>query len=372
MMPLPQRSTMDTSFEQARDRFLAGVAHYEAGRLQEAEQQFAAALALAPGRPSVLTNLGAVRLKLGRPDDALDLLLQAIDQEPGNAEALGHAATALAELGRLDDAVAMFDRALAIEPRRPALWTLRGTALKERGQDAAAAASFREALARGGDAQLNGFYLAGLAGTQPPSTAPRQYVESLFDGYAGHFDTHLVQALRYDAPRRLADGLAARGRRFRSALDLGCGTGLCGPHLRALADRVTGVDLSRNMLDKAQALGIYDTLVQADVLAYLAAAREPVDLVMAADVFIYVGALDGVFREVARLLPHGGSFCFTVEEATAGELELRPSLRYAHSEGLLRRLADANGLRVGSLERGTVREEQRAPIPGLFAWLEKG
>ncbi|RYY89395.1 MAG: methyltransferase domain-containing protein, partial [Comamonadaceae bacterium] len=183
---------------------------------------------------------------------------------------------------------------------------------------------------------------------------------------------HLVQALRYDAPRRLADGLAARGRRFRSALDLGCGTGLCGPHLRALADRVTGVDLSRNMLDKAQALGIYDTLVQADVLAYLAAAREPVDLVMAADVFIYVGALDGVFREVARLLPDGGSFCFTVEEATAGELELRPSLRYAHSEDLLRRLADANGLRVGSLERGTVREEQRAPIPGLFTWLEKG
>ncbi|RYY69160.1 MAG: tetratricopeptide repeat protein, partial [Comamonadaceae bacterium] len=40
---------MDTSFEQARDLFLAGVAHYEAGRLQEAEQQFAAALALAPG-----------------------------------------------------------------------------------------------------------------------------------------------------------------------------------------------------------------------------------------------------------------------------------------------------------------------------------
>jgi Flp pilus assembly protein TadD len=57
---------MDTVLEQARTLFLEGVAHYEAGRLPQAEQKFSAALSLAPGRPSVLTNLGAVRLKLGR------------------------------------------------------------------------------------------------------------------------------------------------------------------------------------------------------------------------------------------------------------------------------------------------------------------
>ncbi|HEY0824257.1 MAG TPA: tetratricopeptide repeat protein, partial [Ramlibacter sp.] len=78
---------MDSQLERAKALFLGGVAHYGAGRLPEAERDFAAALALAPGRPSVLTNLGAVRLKLGRVAEALQLLQQALAQEPDNAEA---------------------------------------------------------------------------------------------------------------------------------------------------------------------------------------------------------------------------------------------------------------------------------------------
>ena len=66
-----------------------------------------------------------------------------------------------------------------------------------------------------------------------------------------------------------------------------------------------------------------------------------------------------------------GRFAFTVEESLGAELELRPSLRYAHSEAGLRRLADANGFRIAALEHRPVREDQRQPIPGLFFWLEK-
>ena len=40
---------MDSRFEQARP-CSCGVAHYQAGRLEQAERQFAGALALAPGR----------------------------------------------------------------------------------------------------------------------------------------------------------------------------------------------------------------------------------------------------------------------------------------------------------------------------------
>lgn len=363
---------MDLPLVQARACFLAGIAHYEAGRLAEADREFTAALALAPGRPSVLTNLGAVRLKLGRHEEALGLLREALAQEPDNAEALGHCAAALAERGEPIEALALFDRALELEPSRAALWTLRGTVLRELGRAPEAAASFRQALERGGDPELHRYYLAGLAGLPPPPNAPRHYVEALFDGYAEQFDAHLVQALRYDAPRRLTQRLAASGRRLRHALDLGCGTGLCGPFLRELATSVTGIDLSRNMLDKAQALGVYDTLLQADVAEYLAAAQETFDLVIAADVFIYVGALEQVFRHVARVLAPGGTFCFTLEESQDGpDLALRSSLRYAHSEGYVRRLARDNGLRLDAIERSPVREEQRQPIPGLFMWLSK-
>ncbi|HET8746671.1 MAG TPA: tetratricopeptide repeat protein, partial [Ramlibacter sp.] len=310
---------MAVDFEQARAFFAEGVAAYEAGRLADAERQFAAALALAPGRPSVLSNLGAVRLKLGRPGEALPLLQEALAQEPANAESLGHCGTALAELGRTREALDHFDRALAADARSPALWTLRGNALKELGRAQEAAQSFREALARGGDPELLRYYLAGIEGGDAPPRPPVQYVEALFDGYAAQFDEHLVQTLRYDAPRVLTERLAASGQRWRHALDLGCGTGLCGPFLRAMADRVTGVDLSTRMLEKAGALGLYDALVQGDVVDFLAQSQDVFDLVVAADVFIYVGAVDEVFRLLAQRMPGGGSFCFTVEESQGAE-----------------------------------------------------
>ena len=92
---------------------------------------------------------------------------------------------------------------------------------------------------------------------------------------------------------------------------------------------------------------------------------------LAADVFIYVGALDEVFAALAQRMQPGAVFAFTVEESADGEVVLRPSLRYAHSEAGIR-----GGLRghmdsVDALERRPVREEQRQPIPGLFFWLKK-
>lgn len=362
---------MDSHFEQARALFLSGVEHYQAGRLEQAERQFAAALSLMPGRPSVLTNLGAVRLKLGRTEEALSLLQEALAQEPGNAEALGHCGTALAELGRPADAVAHFDRALAADPRPPALWTLRGTALRELGRPQEAAASFREALARGGDPELLNYYLAAVEPVAAPRRPPRHYVEALFDGYADAFDGHLQRSLRYDAPQVLVPRIA-EGRHFAHALDLGCGTGLCGPLLRPHARHLTGVDLSANMLEKAAARGVYDTLEQSDVADFLGESSAQYDAVVAADVFGYVGALDEVFRLLALRMPAGGALAFTVEESEEGELVLRPSLRYAHSEAGLRRLAQQHGFQVRALERRALREDRGRPIPALFAWLEKG
>lgn len=364
---------MDSSstFEQARTFFLEGVAHHQAGRLPLAEQKFAAALALVPGRPSVLTNLGVVRLALGKTEEALGLLQEALAQEPDNVEALGHCGAALAELGQLQQALPLFERVLALDPARTGAWTLRGNVLRELGRHDEAAACYREALARGGDPQLHRYYLAGLAAAQAPQNAPRHYVQALFDGYAERFDEHVLQSLHYQAPRLLLEPVARSGHRSEHALDLGCGTGLCGQYLRPIAQRVTGIDLSANMLQKAQGLGVYDELQQADVLEFLRTTRERYDLVVAADVFIYVGALDGVFAELAHVMPAQGRFCFSVEESQHEDLVLRPSLRYAHSEASLRGLAERCGFSASRIERGPVREDQGRPIAGMYVWMER-
>ncbi len=204
--------------------------------------------------------------------------------------------------------------------------------------------------------------------------APGHYVETLFDDYAEQFDAHLVGTLGYRAHDTLVKHLAALGRGpFRSTLDLGCGTGLCAPLLKPMTQRLEGVDLSSLMLDKAQALGLYDRLVHADIVDHLQGTDERYDLVTAADVFIYVGDLEPVFAALGRTLEANGLFCFSAECAAdeAVDFELLPSLRYAHSERYLRALAERHGFDLLQLIRAPIREDQREPIHGMYVYLAR-
>ena len=92
---------------------------------------------------------------------------------------------------------------------------------------------------------------------------------------------------------------------------------------------------------------------------------------MAADVFIYVGDLDAILRSARRILAAGGCLAFTVELAGEGsDIQLLPSLRYAHSEAYVRRVADAAGFANVRISRAPIRREQGTPIAGLYVYLE--
>ncbi|MBC5765069.1 methyltransferase [Ramlibacter albus] len=363
----------DAAFEQARELFAQGVQHTEAGRLEEAERSFAAALALVPRRASTQSNLAVVRMRLGRAGEALPLLDDALELEPGNLDTLGLRALVLAEIGRHPEALAAFDRVLAARPEAGTLWMQRGTLLVEMGRPLEAAESYRKALAHGADPELAGYYLAALTGGETPPAPPRDYVEGLFDKYADDFEVNLVKDLRYQAPTVLANRLAAMQRRFANALDLGCGTGLCGRMAKPMMARLEGVDISARMLEKAAETRAYDSLVHADIVEFLRTAQGPYDLVISADVFIYVGALEEVFERVAACMAPGGVFCFSVEEPAEGEpaLALRASRRYAHSQAYIRELADRNGFSLQGMQRAPIREDKHKPIAGLYFWLER-
>lgn len=384
----------------ARAHFMRGLDHLQAGRMAQAEPEFAAALALAPGRPSVLLNLAATRLALGRPAEALTLLDELLAQQGDDLEALGHRGLALVrlqrpaeagpmferitqldpqradawyhlgqvlqQLGASERALAAFDRCVALRPAHGPSWSQRAQVLRELGRDAEAAEGFERALALGDDAALNGYFLAALRGDRVPPAPPRDYVQRLFDDYAPDFDHHLVDTLGYCAPEVLSRLLVTVGARG-AVLDLGCGTGLCAPLLRPLADPLHGLDLSRPMLDAAAARGLYDALWQGDVAEHLAATERRYDVLVAADVFIYVGALEAVFAGARRVLRPGGWFAFSVEPAASG-LQLQPSLRYAHGDDHVQALAAAQGFGVRQVERGALRRDERHTVAGRY-WL---
>jgi predicted TPR repeat methyltransferase len=211
-----------------------------------------------------------------------------------------------------------------------------------------------------------------VTGGAAPAQAPPAYVRGLFDGYAAGFDEHLVEVLHYRAPQLIAQQVAAlaaaAGRPFGAALDLGCGTGLCAPLLAPHVAQLDGIDLSPTMLVQARTRGIYRHLVQADIAEHLQQCAERYQLLVAADVFIYIGALDGVFGGARRVLQPGGVLCCSVERAgDAEDFVLQPSARYAQSRRYLQALAARHGFDVRAIDEQAIREDQRRPVAGLIA-----
>ena len=278
---------------------------------------------------------------------------------------------ALQHLARPLDALGAYERALALNPQLGPAWTLRGHLLRQAGRLADASVCFNNAIGCGEEFASHQYFLGALGLGALPESAPPAFVRALFDEYAGHFDGDLVGTLRYRGHEQVCGPLAAlHPAPFASALDLGCGSGLAAPLLRPASARLAGVDLSPRMVERAAATRLYDELHLAEAVAHLHMTPTRHDLVVACDVFIYLGNLEPVFDGVARVLTPGGVFAFTVEagEADAG-YDLLPTLRYAHSEDYLRELAQARALRVMRCARAPLREGHGEAIVGLTMHL---
>src|SRR5262245_26546221 len=100
--------------EQAKTLFLQGVMEFEAKQYETALDRFKAALALAPGRPSVLQNLGATLFQLGRNAEAIPVLDQATKANPEHGDSWLYLGLALQRNARWPEASAALERALQL------------------------------------------------------------------------------------------------------------------------------------------------------------------------------------------------------------------------------------------------------------------
>jgi predicted TPR repeat methyltransferase len=221
-----------------------------------------------------------------------------------------------------------------------------------------------------------------LSGLNPEHPAD-EYVRQTFDQYAATFDQALVANLQYRVPRELVGALLA-GKLTRArpwdVLDLGCGTGLVGTEISSHSRSLVGVDLSRNMIERARERQVYSELMCCDISTALCnASARSVDVVTAADVFIYVGKLDSVIAEVRRVLRPGGLFAFSAESADEQAATYTSSLqdgyvlsatgRYLHTSAYLEGLSVRNHFDAILMRRTQIRLEGPRPVIGwLLVW----
>ena len=179
-------------------------------------------------------------------------------------------AKAAAAHGDWTAAAELFEQTLEQAPNWAAAWFALGETREKLGDLDAAAQAFHATLeADPADAQGARARLALIGREDVPDTLPPAYVARLFDNYAWRFDKHLIKNLGCRAPALIAKAVSAVAldRRFASALDLGCGTGLMGEALRDRVERLAGVDLSAAMIAKARERGVYDEFNIGDAVA---------------------------------------------------------------------------------------------------------
>ena len=383
---------------------LLGVIQWQAGRRDNALELIRRAIAIQPRYAEAHYNLGNALLGKGMWDEAIAAFGRAVALKPGFWKAHVDLASALHQQGRLDEAIAAWKQVVALKGDDPANHMSLGNCLMEKecldeaiaayrqcialnpgdwnpyyalgktleiqGKIAEATAAFQAARERAPTGTVSGYYLAALGGVEAPPASPREYLIDYFDAYAGHFDQHLVKRLEYRGPQLLLDAVtAAAPKPDLDILDLGCGTGLCGALFRPMARRLIGVDLSPRMIEKARQRGDYDELREMDLTVALEERPRSVDLILAADVFIYVGRLDEVIESAARALRPAGLFAFTIESLDAGDYCLRPTRRYAQSLAYIRRLAMLCRFTEVSAQPAVLRKNLDQPVDGFVIVL---
>lgn len=285
------------------------------------------------------------------------------------------------DLQRSGDLVAaedLFVQATDLAPGFATAWFTLGEVREQLGDRNGAILAFRNAEAtdpgdrNGAGLRLMRLGAADLAGMRPT------YVKALFDQYAPRFDKALLDDLGYRGPALLLAAVvtarteAGRPATFGRVIDLGCGTGLAARAFSPISDEIVGIDLSPKMIERARLTGLYAELVVAEIVEGLRGMPNvSADLVLAADVMVYVHDMAPLLAEVARVLAPGGMFAFTVESHAGVGVMLGEGLRYIHTASGVRALIDAAGLTLERIDAASSRNEGGAQVPGLVVIASK-
>ncbi len=361
-----------------------GIVLQVLGRLEDAEASYNKAIAIKPAYVEAHNNLGNTLKELGRLEDAEASYNKAIAINPNYAEAHSNLGIVLQVLGRLEDAEASYNKAIVIKPNYAEAHSNLGNTLKELGKLKDAETSYKKAIALKPEYAENlSHAIASISGLNP-ARATNAYVSDLFDDYAKKFESSLVEDLNYKTPTLIANFLlplvSSENPNF-DILDLGCGTGLAGEALIGLARTLVGVDLSKEMLKIAEAKNIYNRLIQDEIHHALSQERgASFDLVVASDVFVYIGDIKAIFDQVYDILKVDGFFAYSTEalfSVNNGKEDLLPDYklnqngRYSHSSKYLLGLIDANRFSLHTLEVTQIRLEKRQPVMGYVVILQK-
>ncbi len=349
----------------------------ETGRLEKAEQMYRKVLEFAPEHPETLINMATILRGLKQNDEAVQMIRKAIELHPDNHEAWHNLGNIYRDQKMFEEALTAYKKSDELEPVNEDSSREIAKILYQSGRQQDAINALERLLERQPNDSTARHMLAAFGGSDVPERASDSFVRETFDTFSVSFDEALAR-LEYKAPRLVADrvaDIAGSGKGQLDILDIGCGTGLCGPLVHSHANVLIGVDLSPRMLRKAKHRNVYNELHEAELTEFMRGAGRSFDAVICVDTFVYFGALDEALNAARDILTPGGHLIFTVERHDPAEFEsgyrLQHHGRYSHhAEYLATELGNA-GFEVVALEEIIPRTEGGEPVPGTLAVARK-
>lgn len=311
------------------------------GKLQEAKRAYHKASDLNQNDIQVLFNLGVVNSQLGLPKKAIEAYLLVLAISPQSFEAHYNLGTLYHYLKDKDAALTHLRAALNLQP---------------------------------GNEMLK-HTMQIVAGQQPSTLPPEQYIHDLFDSYADHYEQHVTETLGYQVPQAMQALLDARGfipsNQWR-VLDLGCGTGLSGVPIKPYAAHLEGVDLSPKMLALAAEKGIYDELEESSLHDHLVRLGNQYDFIVAADVLVYFAELETILQDIWQALADDGYVMFSTEVAETEEAIHGQHGRFAHSQAYVESILAKQAWQLVTSQPLTLRVQEGSPVAGTLWLCQKG
>jgi len=363
------RSALATSPDDSEATNDLALILQETGELDESATCFRRLIEIDPDNAQAWNNLGIVLKGQDHLQDAIAAFKEATRLDPMNTDSRCNLGNVYKLKGDLPESETAYRKALSIDPSLLDVYPNLAAVLRRRGRLDQAVDIFNRWLEHEPDNPIARHLKATCESESTPSRASAGYIREVFDEFAETYDEHL-QDLDNRGPQLIIQALHDECLEPTTTLDIldaGCGSGLCGGLLKPFARTLVGVDLSSRMLERADQSGLYDELVEADLVKFLESRQSSFDLIVVADTFGYFGDLQPVFDAIQHALRAQGLLICTIEidgEATdhTTGYRLMNNGRYCHTGDYLEKSLAANNLVVSHLISGVLRREATQPV----------
>lgn len=326
----------------------------------EAERLYRQAIETAPQNLDAHANYAALLYEQKRTAEALEEYRKAVIINPKVAEVSNNLGLILKDMEEYEEALGLFFNAFALKPQLEEIsLNIAETLTLFSRQDKETAAKIAQNWLKLAPENVFACRLSAAFNGEIPEKS-ESYSQKLFDNFAENYE-QVLQKIDYTLPQQikmLADNPSG------TIVDLGCGTGLIGQMIKSEQNQLIGVDISKKMLAQAKRKNIYKQLHHSDILSYLkdVITQDAPSLVIAADVFCYLGNLEEI---ICRLAPYKAVFSIETLENTKQDFILTETGRFRHAPHYIEKLLKKHhcSFKTQSVE---LRRENNIPVEGTI------